>query len=172
MYLIGETANGDFPAETVHIMRRVCEEVEKIIDYGGLYMHQRLSTLAKTMNQMETVEAVCSSAVKAALDMKAPLILALTETGFTARLVAKYRPPQTIFAITAAETTTRQLQLVRGVQVMLTGSFQGTDSVVRKALDKAKELGLVKSGDQVVALHGQKEECAGQTNLLKIVTVP
>ena len=57
-------------------------------------------------------------------------------------------------------------------QVMLTASFQGTDSVVRKALDKAKECGMVVSGDQVVALHGQKEECAGATNLLKVVTVP
>lgn len=170
--LSGETANGSFPSETVNIMRRICEEAEKIIDYGSLYMHRRLSTLNSLSNKMETVEAVCSSAVKTALDMKAPLILALTETGFTAKLLAKYRPPQTIFAITAAETTARQLQLVRGVQVMLTGSFQGTDSVVRKALDKAKELNLVKEGDQVVAIHGQREECAGQTNLLKIVHVP
>ena len=57
---------------------------------------------------------------------------------------------------------------------MLTASFQGTDSVVRKALDKAKECGMemVVAGDQVVALHGQKEECAGATNLMKVVTVP
>ena len=55
--------------------------------------------------------------MKAALDMGAPLILALTETGQTARLIAKYRPPQIIFAITASETCARQLQVTRGVQV-------------------------------------------------------
>lgn len=169
--LSGETANGAFPVQTVHTMRRVCEEAECVIDYGSLFLHQRLSTL-KAHRVMGTVEAVCSSAVKAALDMGAPLILALTETGQTARLLAKYRPPQTVFAITASETTARQLQCVRGVQVMLTASFQGTDSVLRKALDRAKENGMVDSGDQVVALHGQKEECPGQTNLLKVVTVP
>lgn len=169
--LSGETANGDFPSETVHTMRRVCEEAEMVIDYGSLFLHQRLSTL-KNLKVMPTVEAVCSSAVKAALDMGAPLILALTETGQTARLLAKYRPPQVIFAVTASETTARQLQLVRGVQVMLTASFQGTDSVIRKALFKAKEMKMIFENDQVVAVHGQKEECAGQTNLLKVITVP
>jgi pyruvate kinase len=104
--------------------------------------------------------------------MKSPLILALTETGFTARLLAKYRPPQTILAVTASETSARQLQIVRGVVVMLTASFQGTDSVLRKALARAKEEGRVRAGDQIIAVHGQKEECPGQTNLLKVVTVP
>jgi len=99
-------------------------------------------------------------------------LVALTETGQTARLLAKYRPAQTILAVTASENTARQLQVVRGVFVMLTASFQGTDSVLRKALDKAKELKLIASGDQVVAIHGQKEECSGQTNLLKVVPVP
>ncbi len=66
----------------------------------------------------------------------------------------------------------RQLQICRGVQVMLTASFQGTDSVLRKALNKAKEDGMIESGDQIVAVHGQKEECPGHTNLLKIVTCP
>jgi pyruvate kinase len=140
--LSGETANGLFPVNTVNIMRRICEEAEGAIDYGSLYLSQRLETLNRSKNYcMDTVEAVCSSAVKAAIDMKSPLILALTETGFTARLLAKYRPPQTILAVTASETAARQLQICRGVVVMLTASFQGTDSVLRKALNKAKEDG-------------------------------
>merc|ERR1719263_2156048 len=101
-------------------------------------------------SRVETVEAVCSAAVRAAMDMSAPLIL----------------------AVTASEIAARQLSIVRGVQVMLTAPFQGTDSVLRKALAKAKEDGTIKEGDQIVAVHGQKEECPGQTNLLKVVTVP
>merc|ERR1719379_620100 len=151
-------------------MRRICEEAEHVIDYGTLYLNQRLSTLDK-FAKISTVEAVCSSAVRAAMDMDAPLVLALTETGYTARLIAKYRPSQTVLAVTASEIAARQLSIVRGVQVMLTASFQGTDSVLRKALAKAKEDGTIKEGDQIVAVHGQKEECPGQTNLLKVVTV-
>lgn len=121
---------------------------------------------------MNKVEAVCSAAVKTAVDAKCPVILALTETGSTAQLLAKYRPEATIVAVTASETTARQLLVVRGVVSMHTASFQGTDSVIVKALEKCKQDGLVKSGDCVVAVHGQKEECPGASNLMKVVTVP
>merc|ERR1712232_343689 len=121
---------------------------------------------------MESVESICSAAVKAAIDSKCPLIVALTETGHTARAIAKYRPRATILAISASETTVRQLLCVRGVVPMLTASFVGTDSVISKALARAKEDGMVKSGDCVIAVHGQREECPGQSNLLKMVTVP
>merc|ERR1719235_460117 len=119
-----------------------------------------------------TVEAVCSAAIKTSMDAKCPVILALTETGHTALLLAKYRPEATILAVTASESTVRQLLIIRGVVTMHTASFQGTDSVIKKAIEKAKEDGMVVKGDQVVAVHGQKEECPGHTNLLKMVTVP
>jgi len=102
--LSGETANGAFPQQTVNTMRRICEEAEHIIDYGALYLTQRLNTMEKK-NRVNSVEAVCSSAVRTAMDMGAPLILALTETGYTARLIAKYRPLQTVLAVTASEVT-------------------------------------------------------------------
>jgi len=120
---------------------------------------------------MSPVESVCSSAVKATIDAGCPLIIALTETGATARLIAKYRPQCPILAITASETTARQLLAIRGVVPMLTASFQGTDSVLAKAVARAKECGMVKTGAEVVAVHGQKEECPGQSNLMKMVVV-
>jgi len=169
--LSGETAGGDFPVNAVTIMRRICEEAEAVIDYKSLYM-----TLCRESSavggSMTTVESVCSAAVKTAVDAKCPLLLALTETGHTAHLLAKYRPAAAILAVTASETTARQLLIVRGVITMHTASFQGTDSVIKKAVDKAKQDGLVKSGDSVVAIHGQKEECPGHSNLLKVVAVP
>merc|ERR1712050_266446 len=123
------------------------------------------------LGNMTPVESVCSSAVKCTVDSNCPLIVALTETGSTARLIAKYRPKAPILAITASESTVRQLLCVRGVIPMLTASFVGTDSVIEKALVRAKADGIVKAGDFVVAIHGQKEECPGQSNLLKMVNV-
>merc|ERR1719215_523739 len=87
--LSGETAAGDFPTNAVTIMRRVCEEAEAFIDYNSLYLSMTATVPAAGMSFME---AVCCSAVKAAIDAKAALILALTETGSTALLLAKYRP--------------------------------------------------------------------------------
>ena len=157
--LSGETANGDFPENAVSIMRRICEEAEEFIDYSALYQAQ--VDLAHGAGDISSVEAVCSSAVKASIDAKAPLIIALTETGHTARLLASYRPKAPILAISASETSIRQLLCVRGVVPMVTASFQGTDSVISKALVKAKEDGMVKAGDICVAIHGTREECPG-----------
>jgi len=168
--LSGETANGKFPEASVKTMRRICEQAESVLDYKKVYLNMREVVLQKGL--MEAVESICSSAVKTVIDASCPLIIALTETGSTARLIAKYRPKCPILAITASETTVRQLLANRGVLPMLTASFQGTDSVITKALNRAKEVGMVKSGDCVVAIHGQKEECPGQSNLMKMVVVP
>merc|ERR1712060_581164 len=67
--LSGETAAGDFPVNAVTIMRRVCEEAEEFIDYRSLYLQTTSST-------SDAVEALCDSAVKAAIDAKAALIVA------------------------------------------------------------------------------------------------
>jgi pyruvate kinase len=168
--LSGETAGGKFPLASVSIMRRICEEAEGVLDYSTLYKSIHDGVLAKDKT-MDAVESICSSAVKAAIDSSCPLILALTETGHTARIIAKYRPKAIVLAISASETTVRQLLCVRGVVPMLTASFVGTDSVIQKGLAKAKADGMVKSGDVVVAVHGQREECAGHSNLLKMVQV-
>merc|ERR1711879_654601 len=120
---------------------------------------------------MSSVESVCSAAVKASIDSQCKLILALTESGSTARQIAKYRPEVPILAISASESSVRQLLAVRGVVPMLTASFVGTDSVIAKALNKAKADGMVKAGDVIVAVHGQQEECPGHSNLLKMVSV-
>eukprot|EP00933_Yihiella_yeosuensis_P011025 TRINITY_DN11798_c0_g2_i1.p1 TRINITY_DN11798_c0_g2~~TRINITY_DN11798_c0_g2_i1.p1 ORF type:complete len:537 (+),score=124.44 TRINITY_DN11798_c0_g2_i1:76-1611(+) len=169
--LSGETAAGEFPLNAVTIMRRICEEAENVLEYESIYMKMRTGTLSKE-KVMSSVESICSSAVKATIDAKCPLIIALTETGHTARMIAKYRPRATVLAISASETTVRQLLAVRGVVSMLTASFVGTDSVIQKAIVRAKADGMVKTGDTVVAIHGQREECPGHSNLLKMVVVP
>merc|ERR1712176_1246742 len=168
--LSGETAAGAFPLESVTIMRKICEEAEQVLNYEKSFQHIREAVMHRH-GKMSMVESVCSSAVETSLDCEAPLIIALTETGHTATLIAKYRPQCPILAITASETTCRQLLVARGVIPMLTASFVGTDSVIQKALAKAKDDGMVSAGQIVVAIHGQKEECAGASNLLKMVVV-
>jgi pyruvate kinase len=168
--LSGETAAGKFPFEAVTIMRRICEEAESVVDYQSLYLSMRMGVLSH-YSQMSAVESICSSAVKATIDADCPLIVALTETGQTAKMIAKYRPKAVILAISASETTVRQLLCVRGVVPMLTASFVGTDSVIQKALARAKADGMVNVGDCVVAVHGQREECPGHSNLMKMVVV-
>jgi pyruvate kinase len=168
--LSGETAAGGYPLEACSIMRKICQTTEEILDYSSIYLNTRLQVLSK--GPMSAVEGVCSSAVKAAIDCDAQLIVALTETGTTAVTLAKYRPQAQILAITASEATMRHLHICRGVVPMITASFAGTDSVIAKALKQAKDWGMVASGDSVVAVHGTKEECPGSSTLMKVITVP
>merc|ERR1711972_503502 len=88
--LSGETANGRFPEAAVSTMRKICERAEQVLDYKTIYLHTRMRVLQAGL--MSQVESVCSSAVKCTVDSDCSLIVALTESGQTARLIAKYRP--------------------------------------------------------------------------------
>jgi len=165
--LSGETANGDFPADAVRIMSKTCVESESCLDYNSLFR----AIHAAVPRPVSTQEAVACAAVETAEDVNAALIVALTETGYTARMITKYRPPQLILALSASESTVKHLQVHRGVIALQVPSFQGTDHVIRNALEAAKEMNLVKPGDNVVAVHGMKEEVAGASNIMKVVEV-
>merc|ERR1719265_2142133 len=170
--LSGETAGGAFPLNAVSTMRRICETAEEAISYGDLYNQMRMNTIASCGEHGVSVpESVCSSAVRAVIDTKAKLIIVLTETGSTARLIAKYRPEVPILALSATESAVKQLSLHRGVIALQVASFQGTDSVLKSAMETAKSMALVQVGDAVVAVHGVREEVSGSSNLLKIIEV-
>jgi len=163
--LSGETANGNFATDAVKAQHKICVEAESLIDYETLF--RTINSAAHT----SLSDIVCASAVKTSLDMGLKLIVVLTETGSTARLVAKYRPSAMVFACCASESTIAHLQVVRSVTAIQVPSFKGTESVLHSALESAKERGLVKSGDCVVAVHGMKEEMPGGSSLMKVVQV-
>lgn len=165
--LSGETASGKFPVEAVTIMSKICLEAETCINYKQLYR----CIVCAVETPISVQEAICRSAVETAEAIEASLILTMTETGYTARLVAKYKPKIPILAISASESTIRCLSVHRGVTCIKVGSFQGTDVIIKNVLEIAKERQLVKTGETVIALHGIKEEISGSTNLMKVVKV-
>lgn len=165
--LSGESANGGFPVQAVEFMARICFEAESCVDYSQVYR----AICQAVVTPVDTQEAVARAAVETAQSADATLILALTETGVTARLIAKYRPMQPILALSASESTIKHLQIIRGITTQQVPSFQGTDHVIRNALAEAKERDLVAVGDRIVAVHGMKEESPGSSNLLKVLVV-
>eukprot|EP00475_Leptophrys_vorax_P019051 TRINITY_DN2602_c0_g1_i1.p1 TRINITY_DN2602_c0_g1~~TRINITY_DN2602_c0_g1_i1.p1 ORF type:complete len:550 (-),score=161.80 TRINITY_DN2602_c0_g1_i1:41-1564(-) len=166
--LSGETAKGAYPIKAVQMMAEICRETEANIDYISTFQSIR------EMNQLADVsiaEAIASSAVKTAIDLKAALLIVLTETGSTARFVAKYRPAAPILCITASEQVARQTLASRGLLPLLVGSMRGADSLIARAIEVAKKLGMCKVKDVVVATTGAKEGVQGLTNNLKVLTV-
>ncbi|KAF4726156.1 hypothetical protein FOZ63_010425, partial [Perkinsus olseni] len=146
--LSGETAGGKFPVEAVNIQRRICESAEKSIDYDSLFLRIRSRVLNHSPSGLSTPEAVCSAAVDLAAETNCGLIIAITETGATARLLAKYRPSQPILALSASLSTMRSLSVVRGVRALQVPSFQGSDRVIHNALEHAKQMGFARVGEK------------------------
>ncbi|RLN46744.1 hypothetical protein BBJ28_00023664 [Nothophytophthora sp. Chile5] len=169
--LSGETANGDYPTEAVQMMAKICVQAEGAIHYDELYQALRNSVL-EANGAMSTQEAIASSAVKTAIDINAKMIVVLTESGTTARLVSKFRPAQPILLLTALGGTARQAEgFYKGITSRCMGSMIGTDSILFRATDLGKQFGWVKPGDAVVALHGMVEARSGSTNMLKVLIV-
>lgn len=183
--LSGETAKGRYPSETVAMMHRICIEAESAIAYLPLY--EELCALAHPVE--DVCETVAMAAVSASLQTFVQAIIVLTTTGATARLVAKYRPQVSIIAVTRVPHVARQLHLYRGcfpvlypadplapspMKVQASDPLQWQHDVDRRfywAMDEAKELGLLKTGDCVVVMQGSKGG-HGNTNTLKIIPIP
>lgn len=165
--LSGETASGKFPVQAVTIMSKICLEAEACIDYKQLY----ISIISAVKTPIIVQEAIARAAVETAESIEAALILTMTETGYTARLVAKYKPNVPILALSLSESTMRCLSVHRGIICLKVDSFQNAEEVIKKALTVIKGRNLVKVGDTVIALHGIKEQVSGGTNLMKVVQV-
>ena len=120
---------------------------------------------------MSPSESVASSAVKTAFDVKAKFIIVLTETGNTARLIAKYRPSMPILTLTTNSDVARQCQgYMNSCHSSVIPSMVGTDKIILAAIETGKSMGWCKNGDSIVCVHGSAEGTPGSTNLLRVYT--
>jgi pyruvate kinase len=163
--LSGETAAGKYPVESVRTMARIAERTEEAIQYREL-LHQR------SVERQETITDAISQAVSnAALDLDAAAILTPTESGYTARMVSKYRPKAPIIAVTPDEKMLRRLQLVWGVYPIHAEMANSTDEMLELSVDTAMKSKMIKHGDLVIITAGVPVRESGTTNLMKIHVV-
>ena len=156
-----ETAVGAYPTEALAIMGRIASEVE------SNPQHRKKARPQQDAGARDLPDAVSLAACTLAEDINAAAIIAFTQSGGTARLVAKYRPDRHILALTPLEETYRRLALVWGVVPILCPSMTSTDKMISQALAAALESGLVEKGQQVVITAGVPVGMPGNTNMLK-----
>jgi len=63
------------------------------------------------------------------------------------------------------------MTIVRGGLTLKVPSYEGTDNLLRYAIEVAKERHLVNSGDSIIAIHGKNEADVNRANIMKILTV-
>jgi pyruvate kinase len=106
-----------------------------------------------------------------ALELGAKGIIAFTESGYTARAVARHRPSCRIVAATPREVTQRRLALVWGVKPYLVPRYGSTDEMLREVVEIAVRAGHAVDGDLLVIAAGLPLSATGRTNLLKLHVV-
>jgi pyruvate kinase len=156
-----ETAAGRYPAEAVATMRRIAEDTE------GAFPHDAWMRRFEDKSLQSMPEAVAGAACELAEHIGASVIVAWTESGATARLVAKHRPRQSILALATRPEAARRLALVWGVIPLVTDEGGSADAMLEKAPRIAAERGLLAPGGKAVITAGIPLGVAGSTNLIK-----
>lgn len=117
---------------------------------------------------MTITDAISQSVTHTAMNLSVSAIITPTESGHTARMIAKYRPKAPIIAVTYSDRVNRQLSLVWGV-LPITGEKAGsTDEMLDVAIDLGLQANLLKRGDRVVITAGVPVGETGTTNIMKV----
>ncbi|MBQ7335635.1 MAG: pyruvate kinase [Clostridia bacterium] len=164
--LSGETAAGDHPALVVRVMAQIAEQAEK--DAFEMEIYQGIKYES---DMTDVTNAICDAAATTARDVHAKVIIAVTKSGLTARRVSKFRPSQMIVAATPVLKTFHQLSLSWGVVPVLALNQNNTDDLFVHAIDCAKQIDIVSTGDKAVITAGVPLNQEGTTNLLKVQMV-
>ena len=163
--LSGETASGKYPVEALETMASIVEAAEEAIDYWGRF---RENPLQSTNNINDAITHTCCMT---AMDLSAEAILAASKSGYTAKVISRFRPQCPIIALTLSERVRRQLAISWGVHPYLSGNVDSTDRLFSMAVDVARKEGVVKEGDTVVITAGVPIGQSGTTNLIKAQVV-
>ena len=154
-----ETASGQFPVEAVKTMVKVARDIERSESL-------RMPAIREA-HRSNISEAVAEAACHAASALKAKAIVAFTQSGSTAALIAKFRPHLPIIAFTPVREIRQRLALYWGVQTWLVGSLSETDQQI-KAVEKTLLARGFRKGDVVVITMGVPLEARGSTNLMRV----
>ncbi len=169
--LSGETSVGRYPVAAVRTMASIAEAVEQS-DYFPYNQLLGMDAAGRQQSLAENVSrAISRATVEIAADLQAAAILCSTESGRTARMVARHRPRTPLLGITPFESTARRLNLVWGVTPVVVVPFKDTDHMLQTMVQAATQRGYARCGDPVVLTAGIPLEVHGVTNMLKVHTI-
>ncbi|KGR83243.1 pyruvate kinase [Lysinibacillus odysseyi] len=160
--LSGETAAGLYPLESVQTMYKIADRTEQALNYRQIVSERSRE------KEANMTEAISQAVAYTSINLNVKAVLAPTESGNTAKMIAKYRPGVPIVAVTGSVNTAQMLTLVWGVQPIVCERVQTTDEILELAVDESLKHGYVNHGDAVVITAGVPVGEAGTTNLMKV----
>jgi len=161
--LSGETAVGIYPLETTQMMADIVKKIESSDAYKR--------RLVVEHGENTVTNAVSSAVVSIVENLGAKAIIAASASGYTPRMLAKYRPDCKIFAVSDNIRTVRRLALTWGVYCIYVPKFDSNDELVHIAIDAVEKLKAIKTGDTVVIAAGVPLGVQGYTNMIMVHVV-
>ncbi|WP_258087951.1 pyruvate kinase [Weissella fangxianensis] len=162
--LSGESANGAYPVEAVATMARIDEKAETSLAMNGHHDDDHFDTT-------DVTESVAAAVANAAGNLDIKAVVAATNSGYTAKMISKYRPNADILAITFTEGVQRMLNIYWGVQPTIAEPVGDTDAMIESAKREAVKNGVASKGDTIIVTAGIPVTTSGTTNLMTIVTI-
>ncbi len=163
--LSGETASGKYPLEAVRTMATIAQTTEGALNYKEIFESKGIR------NRAGSTEAISHACVQVAEEINADAILTITESGETARMIAKYRPSCKVIAVTRVPEKVKAMQLFWGVVPILGPYSKNTDEMIDLSIKAAVGKELCKQGDTIIVTAGVPIGVPGSTNLIKVVTL-
>ena len=170
--LSAETAVGDFPVEVVQSMRRICEASDKHL---AELKKSKYSQVKRVFQIKSAATTFCKAADQISEETNADVMIAFTSSGTTALISSKLNPSIPIIAPTDNIEVIRRMALYRGVIPMLMKKkftdIQSWGSMIKMALEDAKDLNLVNVGDLAIVTAGYPLGRPGGTNSIRMIEV-
>lgn len=163
--LSGETAVGKYPIETVKLMRQIVETAEADFPYRDFFLRE------SRIDCHDTSCAISLATVRTAYSLDAKAIFAFTSSGFTARLISRYRPEMPIIALTENPKTYHQLAFNWGVIPVDPTYSKNAREAVAITSAFARKHGIVQTGDFVVVTTGTPFGIKGTTNNMFVESI-
>jgi len=167
--LSGETANGKYPLEALKMMAQIVSTAESHITYDD-YKTRKLVSLQKNVSNV-----VCHSTVSTAAEINAKAIIAPSWSGFTTKMISKWRPENLVIGMSPNESKVRKMQLFWGVAPILSKESASTDELIKQSVKLAKEHGYVEVDDIVVITAGvfdvNGKPSEHKTNMMRVVNI-
>ena len=164
LMLSGETSVGAYPQETVSLMARLIEAAES----GAAAERNPAVLRAADLRVAGTADAIAHAAVRVALDLDARALVAFTQSGASAKRVARYRPALPLLAFTTEPAVRSQLALTWGLETFVVPHVSHTDGMIEQVDRALLDLGRAAKGDRVVIVAGTPVGAVGSTNTLRV----
>lgn len=157
--LSGETTVGKYPIETLKIVEKIINSAEKDIEYED-YLNDNISS--------DITNIIAQNVVNSALKLKCCAVIAPTNSGYTARMMSRYRPMCPIIAVSPNEKTVKSLQLNFAVNPVLIEELNSFDKIINLSKKITFDLISTKPGDKIIITGGYPFNEVKFTNFMKI----